>query len=77
MYIEWKQQAQGFNQATYPCKNFNLSAHLMVSGDSSEQESTISLGSVTVEETADGSLSFLVWQPASLLAWSLQKTREY
>ncbi|MBF0358508.1 MAG: hypothetical protein HQL70_07855 [Magnetococcales bacterium] len=59
MYIEWRQQAQGFNQATYPCKNYNLSAHLMGIGGSSEQESGIPLGSVTVEENADGSLSFL------------------
>jgi hypothetical protein len=59
MHIEWKQQSQGFNQATYPCKNYNLSANLMGSCDSSEKECIISLGSVTVEEKADGSLSFL------------------
>ncbi len=62
MYIEWRQQAQGFNQATYPCKNYNLSADLMtekmVDGRSKEQCLT-PLGSVTVEEAANGSLKFL------------------
>jgi hypothetical protein len=61
MYVRWAQQSQGFNQATYPCKNYNLSASLVEIkvGEEGEEESVTSLGSVTVEENARGQFKFL------------------
>ncbi|MBF0448909.1 MAG: hypothetical protein HQL67_11965 [Magnetococcales bacterium] len=62
MYIKWINQAYGFNQATYPNKNYDLSASLItgefgVEGDDSSL--SIPLGHVTVEEDAVGRMRFL------------------
>lgn len=71
MYIKWSRQAHGFNQATYPNKNYNLSATLVREdadggdggnggdGGDVDQSTSIPLGSVTVEENAKGGLTFL------------------
>ncbi|MBF0455106.1 MAG: hypothetical protein HQL72_09880 [Magnetococcales bacterium] len=60
--IEWIKQAQGFHQATYPCKNYNLSAMLVeetILEGRVEKKQMAALGSVTVEEDAGGRLTFL------------------
>ncbi|MBF0380164.1 MAG: hypothetical protein HQL69_04045 [Magnetococcales bacterium] len=62
MYVKWTRQAQGFNQATYPNKNYNLSADLVtenVVDGFSQQQHVSKLGSVTVEENPHGELTFL------------------
>ncbi|MBF0448171.1 MAG: hypothetical protein HQL67_08235 [Magnetococcales bacterium] len=62
MYIKWTKQAYGFNQATYPNKNYDLSANL-ITGEFGKEEGdsslSIPLGHVTVEEDAVGQMSFL------------------
>jgi hypothetical protein len=83
MYVEWTKQAYGFHQATYPRINYNLSANLVeeqIINGRPEQEHITYLGSVTVEEDADGSLTFLFGSQLSF--WSgihdiLKKTELY
>ena len=67
MHVKWTKQSQGFNQATYPLKNYNLAANL-VAEDTFHSEPVFYLGSVTVEEGADGSLKFLFG--SQLAFWS-------
>ncbi|MBF0215147.1 MAG: hypothetical protein HQM00_16565 [Magnetococcales bacterium] len=61
MHIKWSKQADGFHQATYPCKKYRLSATLIndqvVDGIPTQQ--SIILGRVVVEENSDGTLKFL------------------
>jgi hypothetical protein len=81
LYVKWTQQSQGFNQATYPNKNYNLSAELVtaktVDGFTQEQH-VLKLGSVTVEENPHGGLKFLFgsqlafWKDARLKLDSLE-----